>query len=367
MKKNRVVFLQSVVPNYRLPFFSALQKIYGEQFILYHSDKNFDKSDYARSVNSKYIGRLITLPLHAFWQSGLSGLCVTKNDFLFVGGNPRNLSLLLYLIFLKIFIRPHVVWWSHYKSANSSKLNTNFRLFIGKLMSNTFLFYTKKEVDAYKKSGRKLRPAIALGNGLDIETIQQYRDDYLSRERSKNILFLGRLTHKSHVNLLISSLKFLNTPDVFLHIIGDGEHDDVDALKMAANDFGVSDRIIWHGAFWNEKDVSVIANKCSIMVYPGAVGLSLIHAFAYGLPVIVHDNTNGHMPEISAFTPLVNGFTFQKGNNLDLAKKIDALLRNHQARSRMSTNAIDIVSQDYNTKVMASKIVDICSARIGEI
>jgi glycosyltransferase involved in cell wall biosynthesis len=366
MQEFKVVILQSIVPNYRLPFFHALQDVYGDQFILYHSDRNFKESESVRSINSKYVGRSIALPLRAFWQTGLRGISVTKDDFLFVGGNPRNLSLIFYLLFLKIFIRPHVVWWSHYKSANSSKLNKFLRLFIGGYVSNTFLFYTKKEVEAYKKDARTPRAAVALGNGLDIKNIKQYRNDYVSHQRCKNILFLGRLTHKSHVDLLISSLKFLKTPDVLLHIVGDGEPDKVNALKMAATDFEVSERIIWHGAFWNEKDVSVIANNCSIMVYPGAVGLSLIHAFAYGLPAVVHDNIEAHMPEISAFTPSVNGLSFKQGNSIDLANKIDALLCDHRSRSHMSANAIHVVSQDYNTNVMASKIIEICSARVGK-
>ena len=37
----------------------------------------------------------------------------------------------------------------------------------------------------------------------------------------------------------------------------------------------------------------------SYICLPGAVGLSLIHAMAYGLPCLVHSNRLQHMPEIA--------------------------------------------------------------------
>ena len=48
-----------------------------------------------------------------------------------------------------------------------------------------------------------------------------------------------------------------------------------------------------------------------IFVYPGEVGLSLIHAMAYGLPCLVHSDRLKHMPEIS----------ISKGNEFDFLSR----------------------------------------------
>ena len=68
-----------------------------------------------------------------------------------------------------------------------------------------------------------------------------------------------------------------------------------------------------------EPDIAQIANRCRLFVYPGGVGLSLIHAMAYGLPSIIHDDRWRHMPEIAAFQDGRTGRTFEREDPGSLA------------------------------------------------
>ena len=64
----------------------------------------------------------------------------------------------------------------------------------------------------------------------------------------------------------------------------------------------------------NEEEISKLYNFCRCFVYPGEVGLSIIHAMSYGLPAIIHNNINHHNPEHAAFTNEVNGLVFDENN-----------------------------------------------------
>ena len=55
-----------------------------------------------------------------------------------------------------------------------------------------------------------------------------------------------------------------------------------------------------------------------LCVIPGNVGLSAMHAFSVGLPVISHDNFDIQMPEFEAIIDSKTGSFYKHGNIEDL-------------------------------------------------
>ena len=100
-----------------------------------------------------------------------------------------------------------------------------------------------------------------------------------------------------------------------------------------------------------------VANKCQIFIYPGAVGLSLIHAMAYGLPCLVHSNRLQHMPEIAAFKKGITGLTFDPNDSRDLAVKLSAMMSNPKFLNVLSENCLRTVENDFNTTRMALRFI----------
>ena len=98
-----------------------------------------------------------------------------------------------------------------------------------------------------------------------------------------------------------------NSNNIILNVIGNDDHYSMTTNKIT---FANGSKINWYGKLIDEKDISNIANRCRIFVYPGAVGLSLIHAMAYGLPCLIHSDRCNHMPEIAAFSHGKTGLTF---------------------------------------------------------
>lgn len=352
----RVVVIQPSVPSYRLPFFTRLSSHFGPQLFSVYASRGDLGVLSARSVMpdlERPLGAITTILRSVDWQSGALSIDIGPNDVIIISGAPRCLSNVALL--LKCRLRgAKVVWWSHYWSATSKRLNFMIRVQLMKL-ADAVLFYTDSELDRFKRECSSSKPAFALNNGIDVKSVAEHRRPYVPNERSRDLLFIGRLTKKSNLGLLLKTLALPDCRHLTLDIIGGGEEDF--ALKSLAEASGLVDRIRWHGGFSDEVRISEVANHCKLFVYPGSVGLSLIHAMAYGLPAVVHDNRLKHMPEIDALKPGENGVTFRFEDSLSLSKSILQALEYEPDLRRMSECAIETTQNSFNTDDMAERFI----------
>ena len=357
--KKRIVMYQPKVPPYRFDFLRGLREKLGSGFIFYHSDSNFLGTSIAAEIKAIYLGRVIDLPFKLNWQLGVFRISIRSDDLLIVGGNIRHIALMLFLVYLKIFNRGKIGWWGHYSSGSVKPISTRLRLFLGLKLSHFFIFYTQQEVKRYQLQSRSKHPVYFMNNGLNIQTIGKFRAEYNVTKRGSNILFLGRLTKKSKLEDLIKAISLVHNNGLNLHVVGASDSMVLEYYQLLAENYKVSEKIFWHGPLWDEEDISRICNMCAIMVYPGDVGLSLIHALSYGIPVIVHNSKTTHMPEIEAFEEGINGISFTKENLKELTESIDLLLNATDLRVKMSAEAIKITSGVYNTRNMVNAVLSI--------
>ncbi len=358
----KVSIIQPAVPAYRQGFFQRLFERLGPEFVVYSShQKDLGKLE-DRNKRAPWHRELSSIRKLIFgfeWQSGALRVPVSRGDIIVVSGAPRTLSTLALLVKCR-FKGARTIWWGHYWSATSQAWRASIRLALMKIADATF-FYTDQEVDAYraKESGRSNRVIVALNNGIETGEIARLRAEYKPTERPRD-LFIGRVTPKSELALLIDALAHSECVGVTLDVIGEGKN--VELLKERALMRGISDRITWHGALVDEPRIAKVANQCKVFVYPGSVGLSLIHGFAYGLPAVVHDERLKHMPEIAAFKAGVNGRTFQRVSTTGLASAIKTLLNDPQLLKVMSREAIVTTEVSFNAADMANRF---CSAIEG--
>ena len=346
----RVIFIQPVLAKYRVDFFEELNKSYPTH--VHYSKFDFLGVKSVEDTNirfaKKLIGNFISFAGRLYWQKGVNLYSYHQDDIVVISGNPRVVNHMLLLLICKLRNIP-VIWWGQGWTAGSHGLMSKLRL---KLMSiaDGVAVYTENEACKLDHLNR----VVGLNNGLDIDFIRTISKSIKINQENKqcpetlNILYIGRLTEKSNINLLIASLTLINR-DFHLHIIGDGQ------LKPSIENFiknnKLDSKVTLHGALYNESQIAEIANNCDCFVYPGAVGLSLIHAFAYGLPAIIHNYSHDHMPEFSAFVEGWNGISFTQNDKYSLAKAIDSI--DEKSLITMKKNAYDTVSFTYNTKDMA--------------
>ncbi|MCO8097225.1 glycosyltransferase family 4 protein [Acinetobacter lwoffii] len=352
MKK--ILIIQEYFPIYRQAFFDEIAKEHNLTVLV--SKKPFFDINAEKRLYVQELGQIKEiLKGKFFWSKKLLNYNFKEFDVVVLSAAPRNLSFLILMFYLK-FLNIKTVFWGQHWSFTSTQFGYTIRMLLLKL-ADSILFYTDKECENYRKTflGRNDKRIITgLNNGLDVKKINEYRTGFLFQERMFNIFFIGRLSSKTNLMLLIEAIRNSKySAKIKLHIIGEGELKDkcISAVKK----LGLSEQIIFYGSIKEEEKIAKIANQCSLFVYTGAVGLSLIHAMAYGLPCIVHKDYKAHGPEVSALIESGGGDFYEKNNLVSLTHLLDLYLINRDLLEEFSRNNIQLISQSYNALDMSKR------------
>lgn len=347
----KLVVYQEELPPYRIPFFNELYCKLNKNFELHIPLKGCNYND--MSLNLPYVlrkGRLYQSVLGLNFHLFAKFPNLDTSDSILILGNLRSVHSILLFIYSKVFTNSNVLWWGHVK--------VGYQFFIIRFIRNLFyrfsdfiVLYSDRDYEILIRELPHLDgKIIILNNGLDQSLIDRYRQPYDFRIRGKNILFMGRNTIKSEFRLLYASFKDLPS-SYTLHVIGvDQDEMDLDFLP----------NVKFYGEIYDEERISYIVNKCAVFVYPGSVGLSLIHALSYGIPILVYSDINYHMPEISSsFEPnLPVGLFFNDKSVNTLSKHILRIMSSADLNI-WSQNALKITKTKYNVSTMADVLLNV--------
>jgi glycosyltransferase involved in cell wall biosynthesis len=352
----RITVVQPALPAYRRGLFERMARRFGSRFAVYASpDENLAglADGFRQSEWERPLGPMRRLLPGLEWQSGALSIPIARGDVLIVCGAPRCLSTLALIAKGKVR-GARTVWWGHYWSASSRSWRAAIRYALMRI-PDAILFYTEQEVAEYHSAGRrqKGKPVYGLDNGIETDDIVRLRAPYHAASRPRGLMFIGRLTPKAELGLLLDALALAPCAGVTLDVIGGGEEEE--NLRRRCAELGLTGRVSFHGAIGDEARIAAIANDCRAFVYPGGVGLSLIHALAYGLPAIIHDNRWTHMPEIAALRAGINGATFREGDAASLAGAIARLLADPARLDVMSAAAAATTDASFNAAAMSAR------------
>ena len=344
--KKKVLFVQPILPHYRIPFFENFNKIYELDLFAEH-DLNKRYSFTIRHAENQKILKFFT------WQKNILKINFRKYDLVVFNVNPKFISTIFALIVCKLK-SVKTIDYNHRRSSTSKSFFIIIRNLIVKILTNGRIYYTKSEFDEEVNSNniKLLRPA-SLGyanNSIDTKLISNFRKEYIPNKRF-DFLFVGRLTSKANIQILIKALVFSKI-NYKVNILGNSQTN-TKFFKNLADKYKVGERIIWHKFSSNEKVISNLFNSCRCFVYPGEVGLSIIHSMAYGLPSIIHNNVIHHNPEHSAFTNKLNGLYFEENNERSLSFMMDKLYSSSDKElENYSKNSLKIISKDFSIDKM---------------
>ena len=190
---------------------------------------------------------------------------------------------------------------------------------------------------------------LAVRAGLDFPACQHRRREFFRRPERPLLLFLGRLTQRKQIHLLVEAaalLKDENFP-VNVLILGDGETGP--ALRQLAAERGLTEQFVFLSETYAEADVAPLIAMADLTVAPGDVGLLAMHSMVYGTPVISHDNPYRQMPEFEAITPGVTGDLYTYNSVRSLAVTIRNWLETHQGDREQVRRACMAVIDDHYT------------------
>jgi glycosyltransferase involved in cell wall biosynthesis len=163
------------------------------------------------------------------------------------------------------------------------------------------------------------------------------------------LIHVGRLVKWKKVNLLIEAVNNLRTiyNDIELIIVGNGPEEE--NLKLLTEKLGISDRVKFLGAIYDNVLLGRYMLDSSIYVLAGMGGLSINEAMCYGKPVVcsVCDGTEKHLV-IEDY----NGKYFEEDNIADLSNKIDQMFSDSEMIKRMGKNSETIIRDKINVNTV---------------
>jgi glycosyltransferase involved in cell wall biosynthesis len=188
---------------------------------------------------------------------------------------------------------------------------------------------------------RPRSPLAVVYPGVDVR-IAEGPNNHQGQQRSRRILFVGRLVKRKGVDLLLTAFGLLRPalPDLLLDIVGDGP--EMGNLRALADSLGLGDAVTFHGALYGRRLWERYA-EASIFVMPSrqsqedaeGFGTVFLEAGAFGVPSI--GTRTGGIPE--AVIDGVTGTLVRSEDAEELRAAIQRLLADPSEIERMGNNA----------------------------
>lgn len=296
-----------------------------------------------------------------FGDSKLVRTFIRKNqssfNWILVPAEKKNLLLFLYTMRLRSRSNANFKLFSYNHPILKSK-NNRFKS-IDKMMTKFFyknldavVFYTEASYQlALQERLVDKKKAFWANNTIDTKEIDNHYSFVLPPKEELNIVFIGRLIPSKRIKDFLDYTEQLEakmTQKINLEIIGDGPDKDYveSALKKRNN-------ISWHGAIVDEKLISPIMSRASLVFMPGLSGLSINHALTYGRPYATFE-ADRHGPEISYLKHDSNGFVLP--NNVEQANAILIPFLNSREQIEMFCQQAYIDSKKISVELWVKKM-----------
>lgn len=366
-KPIRVVIQQPSLARYRLPVFQELARRPGiDLHLVYGDDKTVPlvppdglHATFQQMKILRFFGSEVR------WHAAqLAWTDPKSTDVVVLSWSTRYLSLVPGLLRARRRGVGSVLWGHGYSKAETG-LTATTRNRVSDL-ADALLFYNHTIANEFVARGNSKpeRVFVAL-NSLDQTKIRAAREAWLSDPArlaafqkqhdlagTPNLLFVSRFDHRNRVDLLLEAVASLQDrfPSMVINLVGKGPEEAT--LRAQARSLGIASKVRFLGAIYEEHELAPWFLSASAFVYPSNIGLSLLHAFGYGLPVITSDDRGAQNPEFEALKHGVNGFAYPAGSTAGLAAAITEVCESASKRQTLSTNAHQTTAQEFTLQRM---------------
>jgi L-malate glycosyltransferase len=311
----RIVVIQEVLPQYRVPLFEMLRDglddhgveltlVYGQGTAAYQARRDALQLPWAHAVHNKVVA-LPRTEATLTWQPVVRK--ALSADLVVVEHANRHLTNYLLLAMRAAKIGPRVAFWGHGANLQSRRPD-GFRerwKAVTTRMPHWWFAYTEGSADRVASRGFPRERITVLQNSIDTSA---YHGAEVPRD-PHGCVYLGSLYADKRIGFLLEAGELIarQLPTFTLTIVGDGPHRD---LVTAA-----SRRHAWlnyrGAAFGDEK--SALVRGRSLMLNPGLVGLGVLDAFAARTPLVTIAGAV-HSPEFEYLVPGRNGIVLPQGS-----------------------------------------------------
>jgi glycosyltransferase involved in cell wall biosynthesis len=367
----RLCIQQPSLPKYRVPVFRELASRPGiDPTVLYGEHPGVPNV-----APEGFEGRLVKLKRrvvagHPFiWHTAMLEACDGRADVAVLTWDIHYLSL---VPALRRGRRRGVgtIVWGHGFSKTESGTRLRARRWAAR-QADGVLLYSRREARRLVEAGFDPSRVFVAPNSLDLAPVEQAAAAWkaepgrLERFREAHglcegpvLLFVSRLGPERRVDLLLRAAATLRGEFPKLRVVLVGAGPDVPRLEALSQELGIADCVEFAGAIYEEEELAPYFLSATAFCFPNYVGLSVLHAMGYGLPVITTDDAAQQGPEIDAVEDGVNGRLYAAGSADDLAAKIREVIGDKQLRARLAEGALQTVAEKYNVGIMVDGIVE---------
>lgn len=186
-----------------------------------------------------------------------------------------------------------------------------------------------------------------------------------------SVLFVGRFEKRKGIDLLLEAVPGLleRHANVEFHLVGNADISDehgvnfYDAFTGKYRSKSWFQRVVKHG-YVNDDELAELYRSCDVFVAPSryeSFGIIFIEAMAFGKPLVGADV--GGIPEI--LQDGTNGLLFRPGDSSDLGEKLDALIGDESARTRMGEASRTLLKEKFDAADMGLHVVQMVDKLVG--
>jgi glycosyltransferase involved in cell wall biosynthesis len=350
----RVVVVQTTIPDYRTNFFRALSEALGPSLTLVSGEEDFALDlKHAGGVGCVRARNRFLARRQLLWQSGMLGHALRANVVVLVL-NPRILSNWVALVIRRVS-RKRTVLWGHAwprtgKSGQRDRVRALMRWF-----ASTLIVYTETQARELRERSPK-SDVVAAPNAL-----------YSSRELidgrealgARDFIYVGRLTEEKKPDLLLEAFERAQSAlsgDIRLVFVGEGPLRA--PLEKHALQAGLAERVLFLGHVSDFETLRHVYGNAIASVSPGYVGLSLIQSLGFGVPMIAARDER-HSPEIEAAQEGVNVTLFSSNSLEALASALVSMARSRSDWLARRDEIAEQIRSRYSIEQMVSAFVGV--------
>ena len=361
-QNDKVAIVYHFFAHYRGPILEKLNRSRLFRFVFYSDTQDpgkkgvkpynalDEKSYFIHTVTKMFLGKLLL-------QKGLIRLALNKeiNHIIYLG-NPYHIFTWISVVLARLSGK-HVLFWTHGWTRQETGLkklirNTFFHL------SHRMLLYGHRAKTIGVKNGFNPENLYVVYNSLDYEKqkklrkkisnkrIKAIRQDLFVNGHLPMVVCIGRLISARKLELLLDAALYLQESGHMINVLIIGDGPERNKLEAKACNHNIS--VVFLGACYDERLLASHIMSANLVVMPGKIGLTAIHALSYGIPVVSHNNPDQQMPEWEAIMPGSNGDVFEQGSYRDLARVIRKWTQTEFVQEAVRRQCFKCIDQYYN-------------------
>nr|WP_319372578.1 glycosyltransferase family 4 protein [uncultured Methanobacterium sp.] len=357
----KILFIHNTAMWYRIPFFKDLDQEYAIDYIFTHMQVS---KDIYGLENPDNIGGMedikhIILPNHVGIAWGILKKAFQDYD-LMVGGSWDSIPEIMESVYCYgvawIRRKPIILWredWAWEDTSLKSKLIQPLVKWIVRT-SSAIVVPGSKHREYFIQLGADQEKIFLMPNASN-QTIHE--DDpgkarklreKMDLNNKKILLYVGRLIQRKGVQYLIQALKKIETEDIMLLILGDGDYKD--ELQGMVNELGLENKVIFTGKVSQEELASYYITSDLVVVPSITHGIGdpwvlvLNEAMQFRKPVIATDAVGAASDMI---TECENGFIVPEKDVPALTRAINTILEDDKLRLEMGQKSFEIIQEGF--------------------